>query len=226
VSIPFLMTIGGIALVDSLNPSLFVAQFFLLTTAKPVPRIVSYIAGVLTVNFFGGLLFLTGAQALIGGFLSQLSPSLIYGAALLLGLGLLALGIWMPLTLQKSEQARQPQSLHPFHTFLLGAVVMVNELTTALPYFVAIGQITSAGLSGLPAVGILALYNLIFALPLFAFLGLFMVYGPRFAAQTERISAAIAVWAPRIIKYGALLVGAFLTIDAAGFFLRGDALFT
>ncbi len=226
MSIALLMTVGGIALIDSLNPSLFVAQFFLLTTAKPVPRILSYIAGVLTINFLGGLLFLAGAQALIVGFLNQLSPSLTYGAALLLGVGLLGLGIWMPLTPSKNEQARQPQSLHPVHTFLLGAVVMINELTTALPYFVAIGHITSAGISGLLAVGILALYNLIFALPLFLFLGLFMVYGSRFAAQTERISAAIAVWAPRIIKYGSLLLGAFLAVDAAFFFVRGDALFT
>lgn len=221
-----LLAIGGIAIVDSLNPSLFVAQFFLLTTNRPVPRILSYIAGVLVVNFLGGLVFLAGAQALIGTFIAGLSPSWLYGAGLALGIALILFGLWLPATPSTSEPARQPHSLHPLHTFLLGAAVMVNELTTALPYFVAIERLASAGVAGLEAVVVLVLYNLIFALPLFAFLGLFMAYGARFAAQTERISAAIARWAPRVIKAGSLAVGVFLAADATAFFLRGEALFT
>ncbi|HEU4324350.1 MAG TPA: hypothetical protein VFS21_14450 [Roseiflexaceae bacterium] len=58
MSLALLATIGGIALLDSLNPSLFLAQFYLLTTARPVPRILSYIGGVVAANFLGGLLFL------------------------------------------------------------------------------------------------------------------------------------------------------------------------
>jgi cytochrome c biogenesis protein CcdA len=225
MSAALLLAIGGIALLDSLNPSLFVAQFFLLTTPRPVPRILSYIAGVVAVNFLGGLL-LIGARAVIVSLLAQLSPGVLYGAGLALGIGLLALGFWMPLTPQAMEPARQPRSLHPGHTFLLGAAVMINELTTALPYFVAIERLASAGVAGLEAVVVLVLYNLIFALPLFAFLGLFVAYGARFAAQTERISAAIARWAPRVIKYGSLALGAFLAADATAFFVSGDALFT
>jgi hypothetical protein len=53
-----------------------------------------------------------------------------------------------------------------------------------------------------------------------------MAYGARFAAQTERISAAITRWAPRVIKYGSLALGVWLAIDASSFFLRGDALLT
>ena len=226
MSAALLLAVGGIALLDSLNPSLFVAQFFLLTTNRPVPRILSYIAGVLVVNFLGGLLLLVGARAVIVSLIAQLSPSVLYGAGLALGIGLIALGLWMPLTPQVAEPARQPRSLSPFHTFLLGAAVMVNELTTALPYFIAIERLASAGVAGLKAVMVLVLYNLIFALPLFAFLGLFMAYGARFAAQTERISAVIARWAPRVVKYGSFALGVWLAIDASSFFLRGDALFT
>jgi len=226
MSTALLLAIGGIALLDSLNPSLFVAQFYLLTTARPVPRILSYIAGVLAANFIGGLIFLAGAQALVVRFIAGLSPSWLYAGGLALGSALLVFGLWLPLTPPASEQARQPRSLHPVHTFLLGAAVMVNELTTALPYFVAIERIASSGVSSGAAVALLALYNLVFALPLFGFLGLFVSYGARFAAQTERISAAIARWAPRVIKVGSLALGAFLALDATMFFVRGDALFT
>lgn len=225
MSVALLATIGGIALLDSLNPSLFLAQFYLLTTARPVPRILSYIAGVVAANFLAGLVFLAGAQALILGLLARLNPPWLYGSGLALGMGLLVFGLWMPLTPQTGEQPRQPRSLQPIHTFILGAAVMINELTTALPYFVAIERITQAGLTIGMALVSLAIYNLIFALPLFVFLALFVTYGSRFAAQTERISAAIAVWAPRVIKYGSLLAGAFLVLNAIAFFVSGNDLF-
>lgn len=226
MSVALLATIGGIALLDSLNPSLFLAQFYLLTTARPVPRLLSYIAGVVAANFLGGLLFLAGAQALILNLLARLNPSWLYGAGLALGIGLLVFGLWMPLTSQADEQPRQPRSLHPIHTFILGAAVMVNELTTALPYFVAIERITQAGLTLGMAIVLLAIYNLIFALPLFVFLALFAAYGSRFTAQTERISATIAIWAPRVIKYGSLLAGGLLALNAISFFVHGSGLVT
>jgi cytochrome c biogenesis protein CcdA len=225
MSAALLLTIAGIALLDSLNPSLFLAQFFLLTTPRPVARILSYIAGVLATNLFGGLLFLFGLQALLVNFVTRLSATWLYGAGLALGIALIAFGLWMPLTAQASEPSRQPHSLHPFHTLILGAVVMVNELTTALPYFVAIERITSAGVSTAAAVAMMIFYNLIFALPLFVFLGLFIAYGTRFSAQTARINAAISSWAPRVIKYGSLALGLFLALNATSFFVRGDALF-
>ena len=221
-----LATIGGIAVLDSLNPSLFLAQFYLLTTARPVPRIFSYITGVVATNFLGGLVFLAGAQALILGLLARLSPSWLYGGGLALGIALLIVGLWMPRTAHTGGQPRQPRSLHPLHAFILGTAVMINELTTAVPYFVAIERITHAGLTIGMAVVSLAIYNLIFALPLFVFLALFIAYGSRFAAQTERISAAIAIWTPRVIKYGALLAGAFLALNAVTFFVCGSGLIT
>jgi cytochrome c biogenesis protein CcdA len=224
MSAALLLTTASIALLDSLNPSLFVAQFYLLTTPRPAARIVSYIAGVLTANFLGGLLFLFGVQALLVTFVTRVSPTWLYGAALTLGIALIVFGVWMPLTAQASEPARQPHSLHPLHTFVLGAVVMVNELTTALPYFVAIERITSAGVSTAAALTMMVIYNLIFALPLFVFLALFMAYGARFSTQTARINAAISAWAPRVIKYGSLALGLFLALNAAIFFVRGDAL--
>lgn len=226
MNIALLFAVGGIALVDSLNPSLFLAQFYLLTTTRPVPRILSYIAGVLTVNFIGGVFLFLGVQAMIANFFGTLSPLWLYGIGGVLGIGLIIFGLWMPLAGQIDEPVRQPHSLHPFHTFILGAVVMVNELTTALPYFIAIEQIASSGVSIMSGLALLIMYNLVFALPLFLFLALFLTYGARFAAQTERINAAIALWMPRVIKYGAMLLGVVLFLDAAAFFISGSALFT
>jgi len=66
MNIGLLAALVGIAVVDSLNPSLFMGQFFLLTQPRPVPRSLQYIAGILTVNGMGGLLILAGIRASTG----------------------------------------------------------------------------------------------------------------------------------------------------------------
>ncbi len=205
-----LATITGIALADSLNPSLFVAQFYLLTTPDPVPRIVSYIAGVLAVNLGGGLLVLAGFRTLVGRYLAAVPPAVGWGLVLAAGLALLAFGLWYR-PRASSEPARTPRSLRPAHTFLLGAAVMLNELTTALPYFVAIERITAAGLGVAGNVVAMLLYNAVFALPLIAFLAALLVHRQRFTAQIARVREATVRWIPAILRWGSVVVGVALT---------------
>ncbi|HEX2905553.1 MAG TPA: GAP family protein [Phototrophicaceae bacterium] len=215
----------GIALLDSLNPSLFIAQFFLLTTPRPVPRLLSYIAGVLVVNFTGGVLILSGARTLVTDFFNGLSLEILFGLELTLGLAVLVFGLWYRAQADTAE-AKKPRSLRPLHTFFLGMVVMVNELTTALPYFVAIERIAQAELNSGWSFAALALYNLIFSLPLVGFVLLFVVYGQQFSKHLDRIGQVVRSWTPRLIKYLSIGLGGALALDAASYFLIGLPLFT
>jgi cytochrome c biogenesis protein CcdA len=219
-----LLSLLGIAIVDSLNPALFVAQFYLLTTPRPVPRILSYIAGVLVVNFGGGLLILGGMRQVVANILSGVSPVVLHGAQFVLGLGLVLFGLWFTARPAETE-AKQPRSLRPLHTFALGMVVMLNEITTALPYFIAIERIAGAGLDLFGNLLALLLYNAVFALPLFAFLILLVLFRQRFAAQLGRVTRAVQVWTPRVVKYGSLALGAFLVINGAASLASGAGLF-
>lgn len=225
MSLALITSLVGIALFDSVNPSLFLAQFYLIATPKPVPRLVSYFAGVLLVNFVGGLLFLGGAQALIANFLQHLGGHVLYGVQLVLGLALLLFGLWLKSEAGADPVVKTPRSLHPGHTFLLGMAVMLNELTTALPYFIAVERISWAQLSLPGDLFALLLYNLVFALPLVGFLLLFMVYRQRSAEQLERLSRKVRVWTPRVVKYGSVAFGAVLVVNGAAFLLAGVALF-
>lgn len=219
-----LLSLIGIAFLDSLNPSLFVAQFYLLTTPQPVPRILSYIAGVLVVNFGGGVLLLGGVGRFVADLLDALSGDVLHGLQLALGLALVLFGLYFRASAAGGE-ARKPRSLRPLHTFALGAAVMLNEITTALPYFVAIERIAQARLDLLGNLLALGIYNVIFAVPLLAFLLLLVLFRQRFAAQLARVSQAVQVWTPRVVKYGALLFGAGLALNAAAALLSGTALF-
>jgi cytochrome c biogenesis protein CcdA len=212
-----LISVIALAALDSLNPFLFVAQFFLITTPNPVPRLFSYIMGILVVNFTGGVLILGGSQTLIAGLIDNLSNNVIYGAQLLLGLAILIFGIWYKADSDSSE-LKKPRSLSPTHTFILGAVVMLDEITTAFPYFIAIERVTHAKLSTVYELLLLGLYNLVFSLPLFAFVGLFVIYRKRFVSQLSWITRLIQRWFPPVVKYSSLLFGGLLVADVAVYF--------
>jgi cytochrome c biogenesis protein CcdA len=220
------LAITGLALLDSVNPTLFIAQLYLLATPDPLRRVVSYIAGVVLVNLFGGLLLLAGVQALLVQFLAGLSDNVWYGAALLLGLALVGFGLWLRQAKAGHSATRQPRSLHPWHAFVFGVVVMLNEITTALPYFVAIERLGRANLSTGTNVVTLLLYNLCFSLPLIGFLFAYLALRQRFLAQLSRIEHAVQVWAFRIVKYGSILFGMLLVVDAAAYFVGGATLFS
>lgn len=215
MTLTFLITLTGIAVVDSLNPSLFVTQFFLLTTRRPTGRLLAYIAGIIVVNFLGGVLILSGVSTLIGNLLMNLDARILYAGQIVIGLLLIGFGLSYRIESSEQNGVKKPQSLRLWHAFVLGMVVMLNEITTALPYFVAIERIVAADLTALQSLLALAVYNMIFSLPLFAFLGLFMIYGSRFVVQIERINRFIQAWLPRVFKYGALVLGAGLVLNGA-----------
>jgi cytochrome c biogenesis protein CcdA len=212
------VSLVGIAALDSLNPSLFIAQFFLFTTPQPVRRLFSYIAGILVVNFFGGVLILAGMRTLVTTLLIGLDNTVVHALQWVVGLALVAFGLWFN-TEGRADAAHKPRSLGLAHAFLLGMVVMLNEITTALPYFVAIERISEARLSLGGKLAALLLYNLVFSLPLFAFVGLFVRLRGYFTAQLARITAWIQVWMPRLVKVTALVFGVILLVNASLYFL-------
>jgi cytochrome c biogenesis protein CcdA len=215
ISLPLLGTIAGIAVIDSLNPSLFVGQFVIFATSRPVPRTLAYIGGIITANYLGGVLLTAGIRALIGGIVALISPLVMLALQFGIGLGLVAFGVIYqakPLPAQAPDDPNRRSRAGLWGAFIFGVIVMGNELTTALPYFVAAERIAAAELGLAGNLIVLAIYNLVFALPLFGFLGGFVLVRDRFTAQIERINAWVRVWAPRITRYGALILGAGLIL--------------
>jgi cytochrome c biogenesis protein CcdA len=179
----------------------------------------SYISGVLIANYSGGLLLLVGIQETVGRFLNNLGEEVLSGIQLLLGMALILFGLAFQATSDSAQaSARRLRSVKPGHTFLLGMIVMANEITTALPYFIAIERIIQARPGAVGNLLALATYNVVFSLPLFAFLALYVTYGPRFTSQIDRLTQPIMVWTVRIVKYGAIAFGILLALDTVLFF--------
>lgn len=225
MTLTLLASLTGIALIDSLNPSLFFAQFVLFTMSRPVERILLYIAGVLTANFIGGWLILNGVRAAIADVLASAPGTLMYGIGAALGVIALLFGaLYRPKTTATIDPKR-PRSTSLLFSYFFGMIVMVNELTTALPYFVAIEQIGAAQLNAADVLLALVLYNLIFSLPLFAFLGGYIVLRGRFTTALDTITRWTLSAAPRLAKGFAIVLGGVLVVNAAAFFATGVPVF-
>jgi cytochrome c biogenesis protein CcdA len=225
IPLPLLLSLIGIALVDSLNPTLFVAQLYLFTTPKPIPRILVYILGVIVVNYAAGLLLLGGVRVLITGWVDNLEGAPLFGLQFVLGLSILAFGLWYKAGEAADNPEKKPRSLRLIHSFIFGVMVMLNEMTTALPLFVAVERLGQAQLSAAGNWFALAVYNAVFSLPLFAFMALFVAAQKRFSVLAEKVNHAVQIWTPRIIKWLSILFGGALTLDAAAYFLTGNNVF-
>jgi cytochrome c biogenesis protein CcdA len=213
MTLSLILTLIGIGIVDSLNPSLFIAQFYLLTTPKPAPRILAYIFGVWVVMVVGGLLILSGFRTIVSQIINGIPPEVGVGLQLVVGVALVIFGLWYRAKPAEEGEAQKPHSYSLWAGFLLGMVVMINEISTALPYFIAIERIADAQLSWQENVFAILWYNMFFSLPLFAFLGGFLLLKDRFMQQINVINAWIRVWTPRILKYGALILGILAIAD-------------
>jgi cytochrome c biogenesis protein CcdA len=219
------LPIIGIAIVDSLNPSLFIAQLVLLATTRPTTRVVTYIAGVLFVMLVGGVVILAGARQFVTDAIASIAPTTGVTIVLVIGIVILVAGWRMKWDAPvNAAPGQQPRSLHPIATFGFGMVVMVNEITTALPYFVALERIAAARVDLTTTAVLLILYNFVFALPLFGFLIAYLYARERFVSQTDAVNGWITKSMPRIAKITFIGVGAVLVLHGALFFMTGQGL--
>lgn len=214
MSLSLILSIITLALLDSLNPSLFAAQFYLLNSAKPSLRTLSYILGILFVMVFGGILILSGLRSFLENFIASIDTILLLAIQAVIGIVFLLIGFYFPLHTTTKAEAKKPSSEKLSHAFFLGIVVMLNEITTALPYFVALEQIAQAQLSIGENAVVLLLYQFFFSLPLFGFLFAYLAIRERIRQWTERVQAWLEKWTPYLLKYACIVFGAFLLLGA------------
>ncbi len=214
------LTLLSLALLDSLNPSLFITQFYLLTTERPLARMLAYIMGVVLTNISVGLIVLAGFQTLIAQLLSIITPSTWRVLQLLVGVMLIGMGLWMRQKRVTEPTVQKPRSLRPVHTFLLGVIITLQEVLTAAPYLVAIERTAQAQMSTGANLLVLLFYNAIYVTPLLIVIGAFLAGGTRLLNRLEHINRTINLWLPRMFRYICLIGGIMLAIDATVFFIE------
>lgn len=214
-----LIIVVSIALADSVNPSTIAPALYLASTDHPRRHVGGFVVGVFTINLLAGLLIMIGPGQLVIALIPRPSSATKHLLELITGLIIisLAIALWsrrdvLSRKTLPATKARAGSSL------VLGAVLAIVELPTALPYFAAIAAITESGLSLLYRIAMLTVYNVVFVLPLVLILGAVEILGD----SANRILGPINRWLqthwPMMLAGLGLFVGiVFVALGVVGF---------
>lgn len=186
------LSLLGLALLDSLNPSALAVTLYMLTQRGAHYRVAVYISAIFLTNLSLGLLLMLGLGKLLSSFGGALESPLAYAVQGIAGAAMLIYSLLAP-NKAKADGVPPPSPRALGGTFLLGFTVTVLEFPTAFPYLGAVGILTGAALSPAQWFPILLVYNLIFILPPLLLLLAHMIFG-------ERFDARFVSWQPRLQK--------------------------
>ena len=214
-----LIVVVSIAVGDSLNPSTVAPALYLATSEHPRRQVGGFIIGVFAVNLLAGLLIMLGPGQLLLSLIPRPSAATKHVIELLAGAIILALaaGLW---SRRKSFARRKLPKVETKggSSLALGAGIGAIELPTALPYFAAIAAITESGFSVSVRVAMLAVYNLVFVLPLVGILIAVEVLGrdaSRVLGQTNQWLQEH--WPVLLVGFGLIIGIVILALGVVGY---------
>jgi cytochrome c biogenesis protein CcdA len=205
----------SVGLADSLNPSTIGPALYLATVKERVWRVTQFTLGVFGVSLAGGLLVTIGPGRLLIGLIPHPREHVRHAIELLAGIALVLVAIALWLARRRLTRRELPmRSVGGHSAFIAGASIMAIELPTAAPYIAVMAAIAASDASLLGEVWLLVLYNLAFALPLFAIVVVLLVAGDRAAPWLHGAQTWLQRWWP--VALAALLFLAGIGLTAIG----------
>ena len=174
---------------------------------------IQFTSAVFAVNFLGGAVVALGpGQAVLAlvphtGHTARYILELIAGVVMLVGAAIL----WRRRTKLARHELPSP-SAEGKSSFLLGLTIAGVELPTAFPYFAAIAAIVGSGLGVASQVIALAVYNIVFVLPLILMVITIMVAGDRAQPILEQGRDLLQRHWPALLAGLALVAGVYVTV--------------
>lgn len=213
------LVVSAIALPDSINPSLILADLYLAAGPRPVLRTAIFAVAVFAVTFLGGVLIMLGLAELVRSLLPTLSDEVKYALIIAGGvsLGLGGIGIWVKreaLAGRRSRKRKAETKARPSKgggPVLMGAGIAGVELVTAFPYFAAITIIVGSSVSTPGKVFLLGIYNLAYILPLIGISIVCAVMGPKASGFLNRIRDSVLTRWPVVVAPLAVVLGVGMT---------------
>lgn len=208
--------------VDIVNPVLFAFMVYAAGSNRPILASSMLLLGHMLAYFLFGIVAALGFEQ-VAAYLAN--PSLL---DYLLGLVIGVLLLWMAvrITVQApSGKKISEQPLGLLSALGMGAVINFVGIPFALPYFAVVDQILKADLSTAAAVGLIAGYNITYALPFLIVPVLVAILGEKSAALLQRINAALDRISNFLMPVLLGLAGLALIADALLYLFSGEGLF-
>lgn len=212
------LAVVAIALPDSLNPTLIVADLYLALGKHPFWRTLAFTIATFAVTLAGGLVVALGLGDLILSLLPKLSHTVKWDV--LTAVGILLVGGGVVIWWRRDSLAdREPPSRRPptdgatgGSALVMGAGIGGVEFLTAFPYFAAIAMVLGSSVSGASKLFLLVLYNVIYVLPLIAIVVACGVMGEEGGRRLAPVGDWIAMRWPIVVAPLIALVGIALTV--------------
>ncbi|MGW0516777.1 GAP family protein [Crossiella sp. NPDC003009] len=222
------LSVLGLAVVDSINPSVLGVTLFLLlkrqTGRSATIQVLTYLAAVAATYFTLGVLLMLGLSALSGQLGNLLQSPVTYAITGVLGVALFAWS-WVDHRRDKKNPERHrdrkprlPISDRLPALFALGLLVSILEFSTALPFLAAVALMTTNGLSAAVWLPLLAVYVLIMVLPELVLLAVFRLLSESRRARLERLRDKMSANTRKTVQWIAAIVGFLLIRNAVGYF--------
>jgi len=202
-----------VGLADSLNPSTVGPALYLATVRKRVWRVTQFTIGVFSVTLTGGVLLTIGPGRLLLGLVPHPQGTVRHVIELVAGIVLLILAIALWLGRRNLARRELPgRSNSGGSALIAGASIAAIELPTAAPYFAVIAGIVASNASIPQEIGLLALYNVAFVLPLLAIIAVITFGGERADRWLQQGGAWLQHRWPVVLASLLLFVGSLLAV--------------
>nr|WP_154984992.1 GAP family protein [Paenibacillus xylanexedens] len=179
-----LLYVGGLAFLDMLSPTLLGVTVYLMALGQRQfgLRLAVYLLTVTVLYFLLGCILML-AMEFVQDYLSSFFHNKIASWSIfIIGALLFVVSFWIKPSSRKNNRIHSLRSTGTVGVVLMGSTTFLLEAGTALPYFGAVGLMTSKGLSWLEWLPILISYNILMIMPsvliylLYTWIGSFIQY--------------------------------------------------
>ena len=204
----------SVGFADSLNPSTVGPALYLATVRERIWRVTQFMIGVFAVTFAGGLVLTIGPGRLLLGLVPHPQGTVRHVVELVAGVVLLivAVALWLGRRSLARRELPGRGGAGGGSALIAGASIAAVELPTAAPYFAVIAGIVASSASVPQEIGLLALYNVAFVLPLLAIVVVIAFGGDRADRRLQSGGAWLQRRWPVVLASLLVFVGSVLAI--------------
>ncbi|MEU8382757.1 GAP family protein [Streptosporangium sp. NPDC048865] len=212
MSIETIAAVLGLALLDTLSPTVVGVTLYLLLAGPPrVTALLGVYLGSVAIAYFAlGVLLMLG----LGAVVPVVDDTVWAWGQALLGVALVVGSYLIP----DRDPGRAPVRAPSFTArsmLLLGLGTWLFEFATAVPYFGAIGVMTSAGLTAVQWSPLLGVYVIIMVIPGILLLVAWAALGERTRDRFERWRSALSSGSRATLRWIVGTAGVLILLDAA-----------
>ncbi|MFF2889331.1 GAP family protein [Paenibacillus sp. NPDC057967] len=208
-----LITVGGLALLDTLSPATLGVTVYLLLTEKErlSSRLMIYLATVAAFYFSVGIALMLGLDALLPAMSSILENRTVSWGLFIIGAILFIASFYYPKS--KKTSVHRPKSKSIASMIALGFTTSLIEVGTAFPYFAAIGLMSTHHLPMFQWLPMLAGYNVVMVLPPLIVFALHVLLGRVMQRPLEKLQTYISKHSGSAISWIMCIVGLILIFN-------------